>query len=151
MAAVVLCAATAQAQTKFGAQFNFSTSELSTIGAGAHAEIFFSDIMSIQPAFDYYFSKDVVGGKSSTWMINADFHYYFSEEPKIYGIGGLSYVNNVQDINVLGGLVSGSVTQTGVGLNLGAGANFGMFFAEAKYSTKLSGLVLTAGVKFGGN
>jgi len=160
IAAVVLCAASAQAQTKFGAQLNFTTSTLSSFGAGAHAEIFFNDKWSIQPSFDYYFSKDladVAGIKvsSQTWMINADAHYYFNEEPKIYGIGGLAYVSNSQDVPAtsipgFGTIGGGSATQSGVGLNLGVGANFGMFFGEAKYSTKLEGLVLTAGVKFGG-
>lgn len=160
IAAILGCFAAANAQTKFGAQLNFSTSDLSGLGAGAHAEIFINEKFSIQPSFDYYFAKDLVSlgtvsVKSTTWMINADAHYYFNDEPKIYGIGGLAYVNNTQSgvgvsVPGFGTIGGGDITQSGVGVNLGAGAVFGMFFAEAKYSSKLSGLVLTGGIKFGG-
>jgi hypothetical protein len=139
--------ATAQAQTKFGAQFNFTTSSAAQIGIGGHAEIFFNDQWSLQPALDYYFGKDLGGGvTSSVFMINADGHYYFNEDPKIYGIGGLSYWN--QSISGSGYV---GAAGSGLGVNLGAGAIFGKFFVEAKYNSPLAGLIFTGGIKFGGD
>lgn len=144
----VSVATAAQAQTKFGAQFNFTTSSVAQIGIGGHAEIFLNDQWSIQPALDYYFGKDVgFGVTSSVFMINADGHYYFNEDPKIYGIGGLSYWNQSVSGTGVGAYAKGS----GLGVNLGAGAIFGMFFVEAKYNSPIAGLVFTGGIKFGGN
>jgi len=136
-----------QAQTKFGAQLNYSTSSVAALGIGAHAEIFLNDNMSIQPAFDYYFAKEYAPGVSqSNWAINGDFHYYFTDDsPKFYGIGGLSFFSSSAS--------GGGYTATGttLGINLGVGANFGAPFVEAKYNSPLAALVLTAGFRFGGN
>lgn len=148
-----------QAQTKFGAQLDYSTSLFAGLGFGAHAEFFINDKMSIQPMFDYFLEKDFY----SAWTISGDFHYYFSESGsmKIYGLGGLGYYSYTE--NRTTGLLSGfaalgipvpSTSFSGVGLNLGAGATFGdssvLPFAEAKFMSGISGLVLTVGVKFGG-
>jgi len=144
----VIMVATAQAQTKFGAQFNLTTSSVSQFGIGGHAEIFFNEQWSLQPGLDYYFGKDIgFGVTSSVFMVNADAHYYFNEDPKIYGIGGLSYWNQ----SVSGTGIPGYAAGSGLGINLGAGATFGMFFVEAKYNSPLAGLIITGGVKFGGD
>ena len=144
-----------QAQTKFGAQLDYSTSTFAGLGFGAHAEFFINDKMSIQPMFDYFLEKDFY----SAWTISGDFHYYFSESGsmKIYGLGGLGYYNYESKLfsgfSVFG-ITAPSSTFSGVGLNLGAGATFGdsnvLPFAEAKFMSGISGLVLTVGVKFGG-
>ena len=148
-----------QAQTKFGAQVNFTTSSVAGLGFGAHAEIFVNDKLSIQPAFDYYLSKDVAGiagltVSNSNWAINADAHYYFMDEPMIYGIGGLSFFNtkvSIPSINTGFGIIPAQdVSSSTFGVNIGAGAVFGPVFVEAKYNSPLAGLVLTAGFKFGG-
>jgi len=140
-----------QAQTRFGAQVNVSTSSAATFGIGGHAEIFLNDQMSIQPAFDYYFSKESAPGVSvSYWAINGDFHYYFTDDsPKFYGIGGLSYFNSNVSISGGGYVYSGAGSTFGV--NIGAGASFGAPFAELKYNSPLAGLVVTVGYRFGGN
>ena len=153
-----------QAQKRFGAQVNYSTSTLAGLGFGAHGEFFFNDKISLQPAFDYYLAKDqpsVLGvtiAGTSSWAINADGHYYFTEgATTIYGIAGLSYVN----FSTGGGTASfggfstalPSVSTSTIGVNIGAGANFGegstVPFVEAKYNSPYAGLVLTAGVRFG--
>lgn len=148
-----------QAQTKFGAQINYSTSTVAALGFGAHAEFFISEKFSIQPAFDYYLAKDIVsfGGvtvSNKNWAINADAHYYFMDEPMIYGIGGLSYFNTsvtTPSYNFGGFVIPGAdVSSSTVGINLGVGAVFGPAFFEAKYNSPLAGLVLTGGFKFGG-
>ncbi len=147
-----------QAQTRFGAQVNYSTSSIAGLGFGGHAEFFISDKLSIQPAFDYYLAKEIVAGSgvsNSSWLINGDAHYYFTESGsmKIYGIGGLSYLSYTAGVAVAG--FSTSATASTIGVNLGAGTTFGesstLPFVEVKFNSPLSGLVLTAGIKFGGS
>lgn len=150
-----------QAQTKFGAQVNYATSTIAGLGFGAHAEFFLNEKLSIQPAFDYYLAKDVttLGFTTpgfSSWAINADAHYYFTESGsmKIYGIGGLSYVNLTVGGGSIGGFAIPSVSSSTIGVNIGAGTTFGEGsttpFAELKYNSPYAALVITAGVKFGG-
>ena len=150
-----------QAQKNFGAHVNYSTSTIAGLGFGAQGEFFFSDKISLQPAFDYYLAKDqsfagVTIAGTSSWAINADGHYYFTEgATTIYGIAGLSYVNySIGSIGFAGlGTTNVSVSTSTIGVNIGAGANFGegstVPFVEAKYNSPLAGLVLTAGVRFG--
>lgn len=148
-----------QAQTKFGAQVNYSTSSVAALGFGVHAEFFINEKFSVQPAFDYYLAKDIAsfGGatiSNKNWAINADAHYYFMDEPMIYGIGGLSFFNtSVTTPAISGGfftIPSQDVSSSTIGVNLGVGAVFGPAFFEAKYNSPLAGLVLTGGFKFGG-
>jgi len=47
-----------------------------------------------------------------------------------------------------GYLDDSSVSETEIGLNLGAGANFNKFFGEVKYDTKMEQLALTVGILF---
>ncbi len=149
-----------QAQTKFGAQVNYSTSSVAALGFGAHAEFFINEKFSVQPAFDYYLAKDVAsfGGltiSNKNWAINADAHYYFMDDPMIYGIGGLSFFNTsvstpAISLGGFGTIPSQDVSSSTFGINLGVGAVFGPAFFEAKYNSPLAGLVLTGGFKFGG-
>jgi len=155
VAVVLLTASAAQAQTRFGAQIDYSTSTYAGLGFGGHGEFFFKDNMAIQGAFDYFLEKDTW----SAWTISADFHYYFAESgsSKFYGLGGLGYYSykSSYDPGSIFGVPLGTYgTFSGVGINLGVGGTFGdgnvLPFAEAKFLSGISGLVLTAGVKFGG-
>lgn len=132
-------------KSRFGVQLNYATSSMAGFGMGGHAEFFINDKFSIQPEFNYYFPKGDYYGFPITdpsWTTNVDVHYYFTESGsmKAYGLGGFS-------------LYWGPAVLTTAGVNLGIGSTFGnssvLPFAELKYNSPLSGLVITAGVRFG--
>lgn len=132
----------------FGLHANYTTSSVAGFGIGAHGEFFISDKLSVQPAFDYYFHNGQAyngfGPVEPSGIITGDAHYYFTKAGaiKAYGLGGVSF------------LLGGSSDKNILGVNVGVGSTFGNSsvrpFAELKYNSPLSGVVITAGFKFGG-
>lgn len=152
----------AQAQLKSTAiEANLATYKGVSLGFGANAEIFFNEKFSAQPSFVYYLGNsagtDINGNtmSSSAWGINADAHYYFKDLGKFrfYGIGGINFYQSRLTTN-FGRTQSGiainntSVSESAVGVNVGAGAIYTRFFLEVKFNSALGALVNTVGYRF---
>ncbi len=140
-----------------------------------------SEKFKVSPGFTYFFPGAPEGVDMSAWQLNADaqYHFYSNESISIYGIGGLNYshmktefdtgdaadaigglVGDLGDLGDLGGLVddvfsaagvSNEVKDNKIGLDLGAGINFGKFYGEVKYDTAFEQVALSVGILFGGN
>ena len=148
----------AQDEKKVGGLLAFGT-EIESAGIGLNAEFPIAAVskLSIAPSFIFYFPKTNSFIKTTLWELNINANYYFTSNDKVslYGIGGLNYttVKVKTDFSSIG-YGEGSASDSSVGLNLGAGANFIVGktfvpFAELKYTLgDFDQLVLAAGVKF---
>ena len=140
---LVLCllgfANLAQAQFRIGPSISFGTD--TDLGIGVKAKFDLDDQFKISPSFNLLSTGDV-----SIFEINGDVHYAFSDNGNVmfYGLGGLNIA-----------VVSGdSVSNTDIGLNLGAGGEYVIAdkfnaFTEAKFG--LGGaeqLLISAGIYF---
>ncbi|WP_075591060.1 outer membrane beta-barrel protein [Labilibacter marinus] len=112
-------------------------------GLNLRGDYSFNEKWSIAPGFTFFFPSAPGDLKYTLWQLNTDAHYNFlSEETySLYGLGGLNYTYaKVEDFD-----------DSEVGLNIGAGINFGSkFFGELKYDTAFDQLGITVGVLFGG-
>lgn len=99
----------------------------------------------------YYFpNEDDFGGDFTWFEINANGHYIFTEEDALlaYGLAGLNFASFSYDLGQFG-----KVSDTEVGLNIGAGIEYNLDFAflygELKYAlSSADQLVLSAGLRF---
>ena len=150
-------AVTAQEDSRIGGFIAYG-SEIKSVGFGVNAEFPIIENLTIAPSFIYYLPKDEEIVKTTIFEINGNANYYFMNEDSIglYGLAGINYTSvkvKVEDIYGLG-YGGASASDSKVGLNLGAGANFNlgknwMPFAELKYIlSDYDQLVLVAGVKF---
>lgn len=118
-------------------------------GLNIRADYAVNDKFSIAPGFTFFFPSTPSGGDLTLWQLNADAHYNFAEtgNAKIYGIGGLNYSYAKIEAGAW------SEDDSEIGVNLGVGANMGIFFGEIKYDTAIGDgqIALTVGVLFGGN
>ncbi|MFO7702681.1 MAG: outer membrane beta-barrel protein [Psychroflexus maritimus] len=107
--------------------------------------------------FIYYFPDKESGVEFKLWELNANLHYIFLEESDyfIYGLGGVNISSVKLDYEGDSFFGGGSYSESEFGLNLGAGfeynLDFANLFAEAKYGN-LGGdadqFVLSAGLRF---
>jgi hypothetical protein len=130
----------AQAQKDFGAGVLLGA--YNSIGIEAKANFGVTDQISISPSFDYFLVDSAYDG--TMFMICADGHYNFEvgEGFVAYPLIGLNY------LSISG---NGYSWGTGVGLNIGGGATYGLsdsmkLYAEAKYMR--TGFGLSAGLLF---
>lgn len=107
----LFAAGTASAQ-KVGVFLGYGT-EVEELGIGVNGEFNINSKVSIAPSFIYWFPEDPI----SWWEFNANGHYYFatSGSADFYGLAG---------INLFSAKIEGGDSESEVGLNLGAGANF---------------------------
>lgn len=106
----------------------------------------------------YYFPNDSFGYDITWFEINANGHYLFVTEEDLiaYALGGLNFATlnyDYPDNQFFGG---GSVSETEIGLNVGAGLeynlDFAKLYAELKYAlSSADQLVISAGLRFGIN
>ncbi|MDG5800217.1 porin family protein [Marinilabiliaceae bacterium ANBcel2] len=155
MAIAVFCSANSFSQGgfKFGGGLSLGTEADAGdagIGISPRAAYIINEDFTVASNFTYWFTDSDI----TFWALNADLHYTFAgdESLSFYGLAGLNYSNYDIDFeesyNGIGNIsISGSDSE--IGLNIGAGANMGMFFGEIKYETTYDGqLVLSAGVLF---
>lgn len=103
----------------------------------------------------YYFPNDEFGYDFTWFEINANAHYLFVTEDDLiaYALGGLNIATlkfDYPDNQFFGG---GSVSESEVGLNIGAGleydVDFAKLYAELKYAlSSADQLVISAGLRF---
>ncbi|MCG8582287.1 MAG: porin family protein [Bacteroidales bacterium] len=171
VAVMALVASAANAQFKYGGGITLGSkmgidddvSEKMGIGINVRGDYYFSEKFSVSPGFTYFFPGTPDYIDMSAWQLNADAHYHFytNESISVYGIGGLNYSHTKweSDLTDFFGLddmfsVDGSAEDTDgeIGVDLGAGIEFGIFFGEVKYDSAFDGqMALTFGVLFGGN
>lgn len=152
VAILALVSSSSFAQLKYGGGLSIGTEANDGdlgIGINARVDYSFNEKWSIAPNFTYWFPGDFI----SIWQLNADVHYIFSgdEALNFYGIGGLNYTHIKSEFDfgfeeLISG--SGSVSDSKIGLNLGAGANMNKFFGEVKYDTAAEQVALTVGILF---
>ena len=130
----------AKAQSEFGA--GVLLGGWGNLGIEAKANFGITDQISISPSFDYFLVDSAYD--YTMFMISADGHYNFdvSDAFTAYPLIGLNY------LSISG---NGYTWGTGVGLNVGGGATYGLsdsmkLYAEAKYMR--TGLGLSAGILF---
>ncbi len=154
---IAMVATASNAQWKFGGGLTLGTqvsidddlSEKMGFGLNARADYSFNDQWSVAPGITIFFPSSPDGIDYSTWQLNGDAHYKFYSEDafNIYGLAGLNLTFRKVDFGLLG-----DNTDNELGLDLGAGINFGqMFFGELKYDSAYEQLGITIGVLFGGN
>lgn len=120
-------------------------SEVEAIGIQAGAKYGFTEKLSGTGDFAFYFPENY-----DWWTINvnANYHFYAQDNVGVYGLGGLNYATVKIDLGQFG-----SASNSEVGLNLGAGAEFGLDFAklygELKYIVgNADQLAFSAGLRF---
>lgn len=103
----------------------------------------------------YYFPNDDFGYDFTWFEINANGHYLFVTEEDLiaYALGGLNFATLKFDYPDGFGFNGGSVSNTEVGLNVGAGLeynlDFAKLYAELKYAlSSADQLVISAGLRF---
>ncbi len=141
--------------TAVGVDDDFS--EKMGFGLNVRGDYTFNEKFSVAPGFTLFFPGGPDEVDISAWQINGDAHYSFLEEDafSLYAIGGLNYSKRKWDYNQsyededYAFSASGSVSDSEIGLNLGAGINFGsMFYGELKYDTAFEQLGISVGVLF---
>lgn len=125
-------------------------SEKMGFGLNARGEYTFNEKFSVAPGFTLFFPGGPDEVDISAWQLNGDAHYLFMQEDAfgLYAIGGLnySYMKFEADAGPFG---TYSRDDSKIGLNLGAGINFGsMFYGELKYDTAFEQLGISVGVMF---
>ena len=156
MVATIATASNAQ-EWKFGGGLTLGTemgidddgSRKMGFGLNLRADCAFNEKFSVAPGFTYFFPSTPEGFDLSAWQICADAHYIFlgEENFSLYGIGGLNYSYAKTEFDFLGVPVEDDNSE--IGIDLGAGANFGsMFFGELKYDTAFEQVAITVGVLF---
>ena len=129
----------------------FGSSLDNDIGLRADAYYAFTPVIRGGGDFTFYFPKSSGGVDMTVWELNLNGHYIFLQEEEflVYGLGGL----NITGISISSDNFSDSDSE--VGLNLGAGVEYGLDFADFFGELKLGGLggdadqiVLGAGLRF---
>lgn len=148
-AVALLLPSQADAQIRLGAAYGTDT-EIG-LTAGFFRPITASGAEGLSVGFDgtfYLPETNTVGGSDFTstfFEVNANAHYPISNmsSGSLYALGGVQYANASVDTPF------GDASSSDIGLNLGAGMNFGKLFAEAKYGIGgFEQLVLSAGISF---
>ena len=133
----------AQAQFRIGPSISFGTD--TDLGLGVKAKFDLDEQFKISPSFNLLSTGDV-----SIFEINGDVHYAFSDNGNVmfYALGGLNIVSSKVKI------FSESVSNTDVGLNLGAGGEYVIAdkfnaFTEAKFGLGgVEQLLISGGIYF---
>ena len=110
--------------------------------------------------FTFYFPKSEGNVDLTVWELNFNGNYIFLDEDglMVYGIGGINITGITVDVpsqSIGGQTFGGSSSDSEFGLNLGAGAEYALDFADLFGEIKLGGLggdadqfVLGAGLRF---
>lgn len=145
----------ASAQISVGGGLAFGT-EVEELGIQAGGVYTINEEFRAGADFIYYLTGDDgdFGANFTWWEFNANGHYLFltEEDMIVYALGGLNFASFSYDFD-LGGFGGGSVSETEIGLNVGAGIEYGLGFAdlygELKYAlSSADQLVLSAGLRF---
>jgi hypothetical protein len=150
--ALAIVGSIAFSQIKAGAFLGYG-SKTERVALGVNGEFFVAEKISIAPSFNFLYSKtfDFFGTEVKTTLseINADLHYYLlnSDAVGVYGLAGLNLLLSTAKVG------GESDSDTEVGANIGAGANFlnsGKIspFVEIKYETKFEQVLFGGGVRF---
>lgn len=112
---VCMMAAVDSSAQKIGVMLGYGT-EVEELGIGINGEFNINDKVSISPSFVYWFPEDPI----SWWEFNANVNYYFTKAgaADFYGLAGINLFSAKVDYN------GENDSNSEVGLNLGAGANF---------------------------
>jgi opacity protein-like surface antigen len=146
----------ASAQISVGGGLAFGT-EVEELGIQAGGVYTINEEFRAGADFIYYLTSDDndFGGNFTWWEFNANGHYLFvtEEDMIVYALAGLNFASFSYDFPGFEGFGGGSVSNTEVGLNVGAGLEYGLGFAdlyaELKYAlSSADQLVLSAGLRF---
>ncbi|TYP95148.1 Outer membrane protein beta-barrel domain-containing protein [Fodinibius salinus] len=135
----------AQAQDfKVGLGATYGT-QIEAIGIQGGAVAGFSDQFRGAVDFKFFFPDN-----TDFWELNANLHYLFVSKAStsVYALAGLNYAKQSVSNQFV------TVSNSEIGLNLGAGAEFGIgvgsFFTEAKYAvSNFDQFDISAGLRFG--
>ncbi|TRX62362.1 outer membrane beta-barrel protein [Carboxylicivirga sp. M1479] len=176
VAVMAMVASASMAQVKFGGGLTLGTKmglndsyeEVAGVGLNVRATFDISEKFKIAPGFTYFFPGSPDGMDMSAWQLNADaqYHFYSNESISIYGIGGLNYSHAKvefdagdllddlfgEDISsfIPMGAATAEESDNKIGVDLGAGINFGKFYGEIKYDTAFEQMAFSVGILFGG-
>lgn len=148
-AVALLLPSQAEAQIRLGAAYGTDT-EIG-VTAGFFRPVTAQGAAGLSVGFDgtfYLPETNTISGSDYTstfFELNANAHYPISNmsSGSLYALGGVQYAHASVETPF------GDATSSDIGLNLGAGMNFGRLFAEAKYAIGgFEQLVLSAGLSF---
>jgi outer membrane immunogenic protein len=150
LVAFIVCmgAAVDSSAQKIGVMLGYGT-EVEQLGLGVNGEFNINSKVSISPSFVYWFPNEPL----KFWEFNANVNYYFTKagSADFYGLAGINLFTVKYDGDVPAGVDD---SESKVGLNLGAGANFNIGkswepFTELKFVIgDADQLGLFFGVKF---
>jgi outer membrane autotransporter barrel domain len=160
VAAVIISATAAfaqQGEKSVGVNLGYGL-DVEAVKIGANFKYNFTDEIRVAPSFDYFLKKNNV----TMWAVNADANYLFNvaEGIKVYPLAGLALVgvcvgSSSYDLGHGMSIDIDGATNTEIGVNLGAGADFRLtevidFNVEAKYQIvdNWNQLVLSVGVSY---
>jgi opacity protein-like surface antigen len=147
----VLAVQSAQAQFKAGVGLMYG-SEVEQLGIRVDGVYTINEQFRGVADFGYYFPEDMNGGSINYWELNINGNYMFFSDPdqglNAYALAGLNFFNASVEIDGFG---SSSSNETG--LNLGAGLEYNLdfaeLFAEAKFViSDADQLNIGAGLRF---
>lgn len=156
--ALSLLSLPAIAQINVGGGLSFGT-QVETLGIFGRGEYQVNETWRGAATFNYFFWDENIPGIDISWFtLNFDAHYVLSENDpfQLYALGGLNlaFVQAGVDLGPFGSV---SETTTDFGLNVGAGARYGLTesisaIGEVKYVIgSADQLVFLIGVVFGIN
>jgi len=144
----------------FGSGVGFGSLD-NDLGVRVDGYYAFTPVIRAGGDFTFYFPKSEGGVDATVWELNFNGHYVFLDDDGlvVYGLGGLNITGFSIDFGTVttGGQTFdiGSESDTEVGLNLGAGLEYALDFADLFAEIKLGGLggdadqfVLGAGLRF---
>ncbi|HET6527852.1 MAG TPA: outer membrane beta-barrel protein [Balneolaceae bacterium] len=129
--------------------------EIETLGINANAYYPVSDKFLVGGGLTYFFPDDSPGATINWFAVNVNGQYLFYSEENFnaYGLAGLNIL--IQSINFDEAVGQDNLSETYVGLNLGAGVEYGLGSTDLFGELKLAGigddadqLVLSAGLRF---
>lgn len=124
-ALLMLIAFAGNAQIKVGAGLSYAT-DINSAGISINGQYDINEDWAATGGFTYFLEKDYV--KWSALDFNANYNITeVGDKSKLYGIGGLNVTFAKLDIPGLSDFMGDvSTSESNVGLNLGAGMNFGL-------------------------
>lgn len=129
--------------------------EIESLGITADAYYILNQNMRVGGGLTYFFPEETPSANINWFAIdlNGQYLFYAEENMNVYALAGLNII--IQSINFEDFVGQDDLSETYVGLNLGAGIEYGLNFADLFGELKLAGLggdadqlVLSAGLRF---
>lgn len=129
--------------------------QIESLGINVNAYYPISDKFLVGGGLTYFFPQEAFSATENWFAINLNGHYllHSEEDFNVYGLAGLNIL--ILSLNFEPETGAEDISETELGLNLGAGIEYGLNFADFFGELKIAGiggdadqLVLSAGLRF---